>query len=590
MNGTNVEVPAIRFTSSFVNTWQVSRLMPKPAGGVEEAACVGLNQGEAEWTERYGDREGFFNLHSFFGDQDGLVYLARRFDVTVAGEWALALGHDGGVRLFVDGQCIFTEPKLLNPAKPGRSRVCMPLTSGEHEIVVAFDLASGLGWGIFSQIQALQRVIILRRELYAKAPDQQTSEWRSQRYVNGTGLLKRVERRHLQRESDFACGASERYSDDNGRTWGEWRDVYGQSYEVKDKDEINTEYGNEVFNPRYGHFVSVGYQRIFLEGHTKAYARYWGSGEAGCVDHCLMVVREDGSDERAVDLIKYEDGADYAPDHWSDPAYIDHNRGICGNGVDVLANGEIIFPIEADVSACCRILGLDINAVFPSCPDIMSGLLVVRGKFNKIRGNYDLTFSRPIVITDLKSSRGVNEPTAVMLPSGRILAVFRGSNVMSANWRTRIEPGTPAHKWFCYSDDGGRTFTDPVPWHFDDREIFYSSATCSTLLRSHKNGKIYWIGNITDHRAFGNDPRYPLVIAEVNDRGLLVKETLTTIDTRQEGDGEQLQLSNFSILQDRETGLLELYLTKLGQRKGFTWWADSWRYFIDVEGHLGCAK
>jgi hypothetical protein len=48
--------------------------------------------------------------------------------------------------------------------------------------------------------------------------------------------------------------------------------------------------------------------------------------------------------------------------------------------------------------------------------------------------------------------------------------------------------------------------------------------------------------------------------------------------------------TEFNYEEHIETGLLELYLTKLGQRKGFTWWADSWRYFIDVDGHLGCAK
>ena len=36
--------------------------------------------------------------------------------------------------------------------------------------------------------------------------------------------------------------------------------------------------------------------------------------------------------------------------------------------------------------------------------------------------------------------------------------------------------------------------------------------------------------------------------------------------------------------QDRETGLLELYLSKIGQREGNIWWADCWRYFIDVAG------
>jgi hypothetical protein len=414
-----------------------------------------------------------------------------------------------------------------------------------------------------------------------RAPDERTSEWRAQRYVNGTGV-KRVEQRSLQRESDWSDASFERFSDDNGRTWSEWRDVYRRGYEQKGDDEINLHDGAETFNPRHGHFVSLGMRRIFFGGHKQAYERFWARGEAGFVDHSLLAVRADGAGERVLELIRYEDGAEYDPDNWRNPAYTDHNRAYFGCGVEVLENGEILFAVCANMRACCRIRGLDVNDVFPSCPDIMSGLIVVRGRFNASRGHYDLTFSRPVVISDLQSSRGVNEPSAVELPSGRVLAVFRGSNVESANWHTRIEPGTPAHKWYCWSDDGGRSFTDPMPWHFDDREVFYSASTISQFVRSRQNGKLYWIGNISGHDACGNWPRYPLVIAEVNDRGLLIKDTVTTIDTRGEGDGPQLQLSNFSILHDRETGLIELYLSKLGQREGRTWWADGWRYFIDV--------
>lgn len=421
----------------------------------------------------------------------------------------------------------------------------------------------------------------VRKERYVEAQDKYTSEGRSQRYVNGTGL-RRVERKSVTGESDWSNALFERYSDDNGRTWGAWKDVYSRRYERKGEDEIGTDYGNETYNPKYRHFVSVTTRRFFWGGHHKAFEGYWNRGEDGFIDHSFMTVRTDGSDEYAMELIKYEDGADYDPDNWCDPAYTLNNRAR-GFDVDVLEDGTILVPLEASLRSCCRMLGLDIDSVFPSCPDIMCGMIMVRGTFNEKRGQYDLTFSRPIVIGDLQSSRGVNEPAAVMLPTGRILAVFRGSNVQRDSWNTRVEPGTPAHKWYCYSDDGGRTFTDPVPWHFDDREVFYSAATYSALIRSIKNRKIYWIGNISDHTAYGNYPRHPLVMAEVNHRGLLVKDTLMTIDQREEGDSDKLQLSNFSMLQDRETGQLELYLKKLGQREGFTWWSDCYRYFIELE-------
>ena len=110
-----------------------------------------------------------------------------------------------------------------------------------------------------------------------------------------------------------------------------------------------TYFGHKAYNRRYGHFVSVGMRRIFFGGHQEAYKRFWGSGEPGFVDHSLMVVQKDGSEEQSIELVKYEEGADYDPDHWRNPAYTDHNRAYMGNDVDVLENGEIIFPIAADV-------------------------------------------------------------------------------------------------------------------------------------------------------------------------------------------------------------------------------------------------
>ena len=136
----------------FLATWKVSRLMPKSAGGVAAAEYVGLRQREADWkTCTANPADGFVNVHGRFVGGDGLVYLACRLTVAETGVWELALGHDGGAKLFVDGQCVFTEPALRNPAVAGRSCVRLPLSRGRHEIVVAFDITDGWGWGIMLQ-------------------------------------------------------------------------------------------------------------------------------------------------------------------------------------------------------------------------------------------------------------------------------------------------------------------------------------------------------------------------------------------------------------------------------------------------------
>ena len=430
--------------------------------------------------------------------------------------------------------------------------------------------------------------IAIQRELYAPAPDKQTTDIRYQRYLSASDL-RRVEHRSLHREADWTDADFERISDDNGRTWGPWQDVHGKVYEARGEDEIVITDGanfNQAYNARYGHFVSVSMRTIFFDGHKKAYERHWG-GKLGYVNHCLLEVRPDGGEERNTALVKYEPGADYDPDNCRNPDYTDYNDACYGSNIDVLENGEIIFPVDANFISCCRILGVDPNEIFPSCPHLTHGMIVARGTFNEARGNYDLTFSRPVVISDLKSSRGVNESTAVMLPSGRIVAVFRGSNMQSEARNTRIEPSAPGHKWYCWSDDGGKTFTEPVPWHFENREVFYSSSSRSNLLRSIKNDKVYWLGIISDHTALANGPRYPFVIAEVGDRGQLIKDSVTTIDTRQEGDSERLCISDPGILQDRETGLIELYMNRDREREGFDYWADCYRYFVDVGGEMG---
>jgi hypothetical protein len=127
--------------------------MPKPKGGVAKAACIGLKNRAADWTPFKGNPNvySFFDLHALFGNRDGLVYLARQLKAARKGEWELALGHDGGARMFVDGACVLTEPLLRNPAVRGRSCVKLNMSRGVHEIVVAMDLAAGKGWGIFFQ-------------------------------------------------------------------------------------------------------------------------------------------------------------------------------------------------------------------------------------------------------------------------------------------------------------------------------------------------------------------------------------------------------------------------------------------------------
>jgi|GEM_PF-713201 len=136
-----------RWESSAVLSWKVSEPTAKAPGGVAGAPCLGL-ESSLDWKPVGAEGNGFVNIHHF-GSADGIVYFANRFSVSQRGRWEMNIGSDGGVRVFVDGESVLTDPETRNPAAPGRSRVEVDLETGEHEVVIAFDLAAGRGYGIF---------------------------------------------------------------------------------------------------------------------------------------------------------------------------------------------------------------------------------------------------------------------------------------------------------------------------------------------------------------------------------------------------------------------------------------------------------
>ena len=405
-------------------------------------------------------------------------------------------------------------------------------------------------------------------------------------YISETGLACR-EYKSFQGESDFVNASFTRTSTDNGRTWSEWMET--------PQSELTTFYGAdeltifreglELWNPVHKHFVSNYMTRLFLDGHEEAYRRYWEKGECAFFDHVRVTVRRSGEDEPCSDEpVFYEDGADFDGENPRDERFLHRNRAY-GNPVTVLENGDIMIPVGIPVRKACEMAGIDVRKVFPSCPDIHHCVIAARGIFDPVAGEYRFTYSAPVILGDLKSSRGIDEPILAELKSGRILMIMRGSNTAYEGWGTRIEPGTPSFKWYAWSDDGGRTFTQPEPWHFDDREVIYSSASYSRFIRSSKNGNLYWIGNITDHTAYGNFPRFPLQIVQVDENtGCAMKETLTVIDTRREGESELVQLSNFGLYEDREIGAIVVNLAKIGQYDAdIPFWGESWEYRIFPE-------
>ena len=422
---------------------------------------------------------------------------------------------------------------------------------------------------------------------YRDARADGVSEWYSRVYTEKEGF-ELDERKRLQSESDFSNGLFERISPDNGRTWSDWTEVSGGAaviYGAHERmaPESDMSEVHPIWNPVHGHSVGIAMDRVFKNGHEAAYAAFWGrKGEGGFSDHTYLVIQKPNG-SKTFQLVKYEEGAEFDPEEPVAPEYFCKNIGYRGMNVVVEKNGDIILLVCPSVQKCCELEGMDPTSVFPSCPDLMHGILMLRGSWNGEK--YEFTTSKPIIISDRLSSRGVDEATVAKLDSGRILIIFRGSNVRNESWNTRIEPGAPGFKWYCFSDDGGKTFSSPAPWRFNDGEAVYSSASISYLFRGEKNGKLYWIGNITDHKVYGNLPRWPLCLVEVDETfGTAKKETLTVIDTVHKGESEQVQLSNFSFWQNRETEKLEIFVSKIGQFEGETVWkSEVWHYEVGLE-------
>ncbi|MCM8807121.1 MAG: glycoside hydrolase [Candidatus Omnitrophica bacterium] len=240
-------------------------------------------------------------------------------------------------------------------------------------------------------------------------------------------------------------------------------------------------------------------------------------------------------------------------------------------------NGRIIFPAQTyytDES------GKPVH--YKNCWSPAGVIVNILGDY-KEDGRIEWKLSE-LLYPDLeKTSRGFYEPTIIERKDGSFAMVMRGDNSMF--------PDKPGYKWVSFSYDQCETWTEAIPFGCDRGEPIESSSSGSVLFRSIKNEKIYWIGNlcIEGIRPNGNWPRTPLVIAEVEEERFVIKrDTIRIIDKKQPGEPEEVQLSNFRIYQDRETGEVVLFLSRYGERgvENDKWkLANYYRYRISIIDH-----
>jgi hypothetical protein len=166
------------------------------------------------------------------------------------------------------------------------------------------------------------------------------------------------------------------------------------------------------------------------------------------------------------------------------------------------------------------------------------------------------------------------------LADGRVLVIWRGSDT----------PETPGRKWFSISEGGGVTLSPVQELKYDDGTRFYSPSSIHYTIRHSVSGKLYWLANICPEPPHGNEPRYPLVIAEVDETIPVIKRhTVQVIVDRGPWESEAVQWSNFSPLENRETHELELYMTPIGSKATYQespvdfWEADCYKFTVSLD-------
>jgi hypothetical protein len=243
-----------------------------------------------------------------------------------------------------------------------------------------------------------------------------------------------------------------------------------------------------------------------------------------------------------------QDGPGYSQTHPIDPVYIEpptrQNPFVMSASPPItMSNGQLLVPFnywaldgnnlehENDTFTFHR-GGVLIGTWTPDRSDIKWSLGLTSG----------LDFNT-------QSTRGEIEPSVTELSQpGRILMSIRGSNYNNTS--------LPGRSWRAVSNDYGQTWSPTEVMTYSDGTDFFSPSAMSRVIRNQHNQKTYWIGNIVDSNPDGNNPRYPLVIGEIDESNLgIIKSTVQTIATRDTSwESVLVQYSNFEVTESALTG------------------------------------
>ncbi len=381
---------------------------------------------------------------------------------------------------------------------------------------------------------------MLPRQLYFPSPKVSGAIWLNAGYTEAVGL-KRAELITISLEDDAYVDWTRRESLDNGRTWG--------AEKVIDGAVLDTPRGGVVAYPALPFFDpltkrSYRFTMRRIWPGQKPYTYDFNTGNHHFTNHCF--VSENGGPDQ---LLRFEQGGEYDASNPFEPSFADHNASYFGTHPAFGKNGEVYYPLTCYGKSYRERRGVCIMRRDPKTGAWSASNLE------------NIPWDKSIV--------GLEEPAAVCLKDGRVMVVSRGHATQT----------TPGVKWMTMSTDGGRTISPHEELRYDDGSLVYSPCSIHKFMRSTKNGKLYWFANILDKPPEGQSPRYPLCVAEIDEtKAAVIKDSVQILDDRREGEPAALQLSNFSMMENRETLDIEIYMTLLGLNAKDFWYADVYRY------------
>ena len=344
--------------------------------------------------------------------------------------------------------------------------------------------------------------------------------------------------RHISR-SDTVDIAFVRFSEDNGNTWGEtipWE----TKFEHPNGTGRRHPRGGYV-DPMTGRYVTVWTEGVLPSDEPLEGMRQW---------KLHYTVSEDGGKTQIVNEQIVHEGDGYDEIHHLPGVTAGKNcvmMGDMGQRPLTRSDGVILIPVQSSPA------GPDGEYFNPGAGFTYTDCMILFGRWRS-DGGLSWRSSERIKGDPNRSTRGMIEPTIAELDDGAIIMVMRGSN--------DARPELPGHKWISRSGDGGRTWSEPVPWTYTDGMTFFSPSACSQLI-PHSDGRLLWMGNICESNPKGNSPRYPIVLGEVDrSNGLLIRDSVSTIDDRKQDESPYLTLSNFYARENRKTHAVMLHMSR----------------------------